>query len=120
MPYQAGNTMVQKMKSEHINIPDDQIMLLEMHAHSFDFYRKHNHNVIEPDTLIKNFEKDSSKYFLITRIYITYFEKRGFTVNPIIAQPDYNVSTMKLKFLNPATRDQNYDTLFLARISKLL
>ena len=118
MPYQAGNTMVEKMKTENIKIPDDQIMLLEMHAHSFDFYRKHNHNVIEPDSLIKNFERDSSRYFLMTRIYITYFEKRGFSVNPLIAQPDYNVSTMKLKFLNPATRDQNYDTLFLARISK--
>ena len=43
LTYQAGNEMVKQMKEKNIEIPDQQIMLIETNAHSFDFYAGYCH-----------------------------------------------------------------------------
>jgi 4-amino-4-deoxy-L-arabinose transferase-like glycosyltransferase len=118
MKFQAGNEMVKKMKQEKINIPDEEIYLLESNAHSFDFYRRYWHpvyNFEQPDPLRENYE---GKYFLMNKEIKKELELRGFTIKPAVMQPDYNVARVKLKFLNEKTRYQLVDTLYLARIEK--
>src|SRR5688572_3296221 len=116
LKYQAGNELVKLMKKQNIAIPDSNIMLIESGAHSFDFYRNHNHKVAQTDIFLKQYPAIKDKYFLLNNKIKDVLAKEGYDVKPVISHLDYNVTTVQLKFLNPATRIKNCDTLMLARI----
>jgi hypothetical protein len=59
-----------------------------------------------------------NKVFLLSSGNKRELEAKGFVIDPILEQFDYNVNTVKLKFLNPAKRMSQCDTLMLARIYK--
>lgn len=113
--YQGGNELVKVMKEKGIKIPDEKILLLDNNAHTFDFYLGHNHHVadvLKPELL------DSSMYYLISSPIANNLVEKGYRIDTIASHVDYNVSTLKLKFLNPKTRESKLDTLMLARILK--
>ncbi|HEU4471575.1 MAG TPA: glycosyltransferase family 39 protein [Flavisolibacter sp.] len=118
LKYQGGNELVKRMKQEGIDVPDDKIVLLEIHSHSFDFYRNRNHQVLEMADFERGYPAVSDSYFLLSSGQAGELRAKGFAIEPLIQQPDYNVTTVKLKFLNPATRAKNLDTLMLARIRR--
>jgi 4-amino-4-deoxy-L-arabinose transferase-like glycosyltransferase len=113
--YQGGNELVKVMKERNIKVPDEKIFLLDNNAHTFDFYLGYNHHVADitrPELL------DSSKYYLISSPMANNLVDKGYRIDTIASHVDYNVSTLKLKFLNPKTRESKLDTLMLARIIK--
>jgi FtsH-binding integral membrane protein len=116
LKYQAGNEMVHQMKEKNIVIPDEQIMLIDPNAHSFDFYRGHCHPLLTPEELENNYTIMKDSYFLINRSDRNNLESMGFRIEPVISQRDYNVARVSLKFLNKASREQKLDTLMLAKI----
>jgi hypothetical protein len=116
LQYQGGNELVKMMEEQHIQIADSSILLVEPNAHSFDFYRNHNHPVIAVENFAEQYPGYSGKYFLISNYYKKYIEERGFVVTPVISHVDFNVATIRLSFLNPATRMQRADTLMIAKI----
>jgi hypothetical protein len=116
MKYQGGNELVNTLKHEKIAIPDQQIMLVELHAHSFDFYRKYNHHIVEAADFPARYDSIRNNYFLLSGFLARHLESKGFVILPIASQNDYNVATMKWKFLNPSTRKSTFDTLMLAKI----
>lgn len=118
LKYQAGNEMVKYMKENRIEIPDSSIIALDYHAHSFDFYRGHNHKILEPESLNEVYPAVQDKYFLLTPHVRRYLVQQGFEVQPIIQLKDYNVARMSLPFINPKTRDSKMDSMMLARILK--
>ncbi|MFL5772586.1 MAG: ArnT family glycosyltransferase [Flavisolibacter sp.] len=117
--YQGGNELAAQMEHQGINIPDDQIVLIESDAHSFDFYRKHNHAVIGIENFPAAYNGNSDKYFLLSTKHVHELKKDGFDVKAVVSHVDYNVTTVKMQFLNPATRNETLDTLMLAKIIKL-
>lgn len=117
MKYQGGNELAKDFKADG-NIKDSDVVLVELHAHSFDFYTGHNHTPLMPEEFIARYPQMSDKYFLLTLDLRDYLIKQGYTVEPVLQRPDYNVSTIKMKFLNPATRAQTFDTLMLAKVYK--
>jgi 4-amino-4-deoxy-L-arabinose transferase-like glycosyltransferase len=116
LKYQAGQQLVKQLEEKNISIPDSEIMLVELHAHSFDYYRGHNHRVIEAADFPEAYNSIGGKYFLLSAFLAKHIEKSGFRVEPVASQKDYNITTMKWEFLNPATREKNLDTLMLARV----
>ena len=118
MKYQGGNELVKLMQQKNISIPDKQIAVVEDGAHSFSFYRNHNHLMVDPDTLTKVLPSLEGKYFLIANWKKRQLVDSGYLVEPIVQTLDYNVATVQLKFLNPATRIKNCDTIMLAKIYK--
>lgn len=118
MKYQAGNEMAKQMKEKKMNIPDSSIMLIETHAHSFDYYLGYVHQTSPIEVFEQVYPTNNDKYFLINKRDKDSLQLKGYRVDPIISQPDYNVARIKLKFLNPATRASKLDSLFLARIYK--
>jgi len=118
LTYQAGNEMVTLIKQKKINIPDEQIFLVETNAHTFDFYRGYLHQVILIEELEKNHSNLKSNYFLLNMGQRNELQQKGFKIEPVISQKDYNVAKVSLKFLNPATRIKRLDTLILAKIYK--
>jgi 4-amino-4-deoxy-L-arabinose transferase-like glycosyltransferase len=116
LQYQGGNELVQTMRANNIQVPDSSIVLIDNNAHTFDFYSGHNHAVLDLEQL--NSYNTQGKYFVLTAGMANYIRSQGFTIDPLAKHPDYNVARMKLKFLNPATRDKQMDTLMLVRLIK--
>ena len=99
-----------------MSIPDSSIVLIESGAHSFDFYRNHNHKVAHTDIFLNRQQDLNDRYFLLNNKIKDVLTRDGYDVKPIIGHLDYNVTTVQLKFLNPETRLKHCDTLMLARI----
>ena len=118
LKYQAGNELVKKMERENIIIPKEEIVLLEPNAHTFEFTRKQILPLYGTDSFDLIYPQLKDKYFLLSSTQVEYIEAQGFEVKPYVSQPDYNVTTIKMNFLNPATREATLDTLMLAKIYK--
>ena len=116
--YQGGNELVAAMREKNISIADSQIVLLDNNAHTFDFYRNTNHRIADPVLMKTQYDSLKNFVFLINTPVANQLTADGFTIDTIISVPDYNVSTMKLKFLNPPTRVSKLDTLMLGRLIK--
>lgn len=114
--YQGGNELVKTIRDKNIVIDDNKLVLLDNNAHSFDFYRNVNHRIADPVLMKEQYDSLKGNIFLINTPVANQLISDGFRLDTIVSQPDYNVSTMKLKFLNPSTRWSRVDTLMLARI----
>lgn len=118
LKYQGGNELAKMMREQNISIPDDSIVVVESGAHSFEFYRQHTMRIAETHIFLEEYPTMKDKYFLLTNKIKDYLATQGYEVKPMLQTLDYNVTTVQLKFLNPATRLKNCDTLMLARIYK--
>jgi len=116
MEYQGGNKLADMIHDKKINITNDDILLLESSAHSFDFYMGYNHKVVDINKLQELYPSAKDKYFLLTSGMARELEAEGFEVKPEFTHVDYNVTIIKLKFLNAHTRLQQCDSLMLAHI----
>jgi 4-amino-4-deoxy-L-arabinose transferase-like glycosyltransferase len=115
LKYQGGNELAFQMRNENNPINDKDIILLDVNAHSFDFYRNYNHDIVDLNQLKNKLPALQDKYFLITS-KLARESLDSFTVKPVVSHLDYNVTTLRLKFLNPKTRMSKVDTLILAKI----
>lgn len=111
--YQGGEELVELMEEKGIEIDDSKIKLIDTHAHSFDFYSGYNHSVANADSLPRG---DSSYYYLLGSGDAHRLIEKGYTIDTLVSHPDFNVSTIKLKFLRNETRESTLDTLMLARV----
>ena len=114
--YQGGNELVEVIREKNIQLADSSIVLLDNNAHTFDFYRNVNHRIADPLLLKQQYDSLKGNIFLINTPIANQLLADGFQIDTIVSHPDYNVSTMKLKFLNPSTRWSKVDTLMLGRI----
>lgn len=111
--YQGGNELVNVIEEKDLKIPDESIQLIDDGAHSFDFYRGYNHAMADTNNLPRG---NDNLYFLLTSRHANRLIQRGFRIDTVASHADYNVSTLKLKFLNPKTRPATLDTIMLARL----
>lgn len=116
MQYQGGNELADMLHKSKLNISNDDIALLNLNAHSFDFYTSYNHKIVDVNKLHELYPSVKDKYFLLDSRLARTLETQGFEVKPELEHVDYNVTTVKLKFLEPKTRLQQCDSLMLARI----
>ena len=116
LKYQGGNELAFQMRKEGSLINDKDIFLLDVNAHSFDFYRNYNHDIVDLNQLGNRLPSLKDKYFLITSKLARESLVDSFLIKPVVSHIDYNVTTMKLKFLNPKTRSSKLDTLMLVQI----
>ena len=117
MEYQGGNQLADMFHKSKLNIPNDDILLLNTNAHSFDFYTAYNHQIVDVNKLHELYPSIKDKYFIIDTHTARTLETQGFQFKPVIEHTDYNVTTVKLKFLEPKTRLQQCDSLMLAQIA---
>lgn len=117
LKYQGGNELVKKMKATNINIPDEQIIALEPHAHSFDFYRKHNHVIQDISEVDTTAQVLADHYYLITPSIRKDLEAKNLRVTTVVAVRDFNIARLSIPFINPKTRNSRMDSLMLARIA---
>jgi 4-amino-4-deoxy-L-arabinose transferase-like glycosyltransferase len=118
MKYQGGNELAKTLKEKNILIPDKDIMLMESSAHTFDFYRAYNHPLASLDSFSQMYPSIKDKYFIVNGKIGRQLEAEGFTIQPVVQNVDYNVSTITFKFLNSKSRASKLDTLMLAKVIK--
>ena len=118
LQYQGGNELARQMKEKTIPIADEKIILIDPNAHSFDYYRGYSHPLITPEQLVQNDSMTRDHFFLMNLGERKILEEKGFRIEPVISQRDYNVAKVSLKFLNMATREKKLDTLMIARVYK--
>jgi 4-amino-4-deoxy-L-arabinose transferase-like glycosyltransferase len=118
MKYQGGNELAFQMKRDNIQVPDEKILSIDVNAHTFDFYRGHNHAHADMKRLKEQLPELSDRYFLLSSKDARILEADSIKVTPVASHVDYNVTTLKLKFLNPKTRLSKCDTLMLAQLSR--
>jgi 4-amino-4-deoxy-L-arabinose transferase-like glycosyltransferase len=116
LKYQGGNELAFQMRRDNNRIDDRNIILLDVNAHSFDFYRNYNHDIVDVSQLGNKLPSLQNKYFLLTTKMTREAWADSFIIKPVVSHVDYNVTTLKLKFLNPKTRMSKVDTLMLAQI----
>ncbi len=119
MRYQGGNELANTIHSSHIRYKPSDIILIDSGSHSFDFYMADNHSLTSIDSISQHFNAAMvQQHFLMTSNMKRQLEDSGFTVQPEFIHINYQVSKVKLKFLNEATRDAACDSLMLATIGK--
>lgn len=119
MQYQGGNKLAKMIARSGKQYPAADIQLLDPNSHSFDFYTTSNHALISIDSLIKSGKASTDgKYFLLTSSMKRRLEDSSFIVQPRLMSANYQVSTVKLKFLSKATRVAACDSLMLTTVSK--
>ena len=96
-----------------MNIEDKDIRLVYDNAHSFDYYRGYNHSLANVDSLPRG---DSSLIYLLGSGDAEKLISKGYRIDTLVSHPDYNVATIKLKFLRSETRASTLDTIMLARV----
>lgn len=111
--YQGGNELVKMMKEKNIEIPRDKLRLLYTNAHTFDYYLGYNHAITDTAHVPRG---DSSITYLVTSPMAKKLREKGYTIEPVLSHVDYNVNAIKLKFLNPKTRESKLDTIMLAKV----
>jgi 4-amino-4-deoxy-L-arabinose transferase-like glycosyltransferase len=118
LKYQAGNVMAKTLKEKNISIPAREIILLEPNAHSFDFYTGNNHTLLSLDQFDSAYPQLQDKYFIMSQRDKNVLQEKGYRIDPIISQQDYNVAKVSLRFLNPVSREKRLDTLMLTKIHR--
>ena len=118
LKFQGGNQLVKEYEKLPVKPHRDSIVLMETNAHSFDFYMNHNHQITSPGEAIAHYDSTGHIYYLMTSHQAAWIRSQGMGVEPLVKHIDHNVTTITLKFLNPATRHKKMDTLMLARLVK--
>jgi 4-amino-4-deoxy-L-arabinose transferase-like glycosyltransferase len=110
LSYQGGNELAFETR-EKIN-PKTVFFWPSIYNPSFQFYSKE---------LKKNFSdtilhQNNAVWVLTDRNSFTQLKEKNLPVLQQYSHRDYNIGTMSLKFINPATRKETLDTLFLIRV----
>lgn len=110
LSYQAGNELALETK-DHVN-PKDVFLHRSLYSPSFEFYSKE----LRKDFSDSAFHRNNTVWVLVDRVCFDSVKKQGYPILQTYPHYDYNIGTMSLKFINPATRKQTLDSLFLVRV----
>src|SRR4029079_8849188 len=110
LTYQAGNELALKTKNK---IDSKNIFFWPyIYNPSFQFYSKE----LKKDFSDSVLQQDHPVWVLTDRSSLPQLKKRNLPVLEQYTHHDYNIGTMSFKFVNPITRKQTLDTLFLIKV----
>ncbi len=119
MHYQGGNELAFAIRNSNVQYKPSAIKLIDQGSHSFDFYMKDNHDVIDIDSVGNDFSEQKNPYhYLLTTDMMRTLQQKGYNVQPEFMHINYQVSKVQLKFLKKKSRVAACDSLMLATISK--
>lgn len=110
LTYQGGNELAFKTK-EQVD-PKNVFFWPSIYNPSFQFYSKELKKVFSDSVLNQNLPV----WVLTDRNSFAQLKQKNLPVLQRYSHRDYNIGTMSLKFINPNTRKETLDTLFLVRV----
>ncbi len=119
LKYQGGNELAFDIRQSKTQYPPASIKLIDNGSHSFDFYMKDNHQSVSIDSIDRHFDESMSRdHYLLTTDMMRTLQDKGYRVTPEFMHINYQVSKVKLKFLDEDTRVASCDSLMLATIQR--
>jgi len=110
LTYQAGNELALATR-EKVD-PKTVYFWPLLYNPSFQFYSKQ----LKKDFTDSVLQEDHPVWILTDRNSLHQLKEKNLPMFQQYAHRDYNIGTMKLPFINPATRQSTLDTLFLTRV----
>lgn len=110
LKYQGGNELAFETKGKVD--PKNVFFWPYIYNPSFQFYSKELKREFSDSVLTKN----GPVWLLADRNSFAQLKEKNIPLLQQYSHHDYNIGTMSLKFINPNTRKETLDTLFLVRI----
>jgi 4-amino-4-deoxy-L-arabinose transferase-like glycosyltransferase len=110
LTYQGGNELAFQTKGKVD--PKNVYFWPFIYNPSFQFYSKELKKDFSDSVLVQN----HPVWILTDRNSLKQLKQKNLPVLQQYSRHDYNIGTMSLKFINPNTRKETLDTLFLVRI----
>ena len=110
LTYQAGNELA--FESKNKVDPKNVFIWPGIYNPSFQFYTHELKKVFSDSVLSRN----QSVWILTDRNSLPQLKENNLMVLEKYSYHDYNIGTMSLKFINPNTRKETLDSLFLIRV----
>ncbi|MBO9681790.1 MAG: glycosyltransferase family 39 protein [Flavisolibacter sp.] len=110
LTYQGGNELAFETKDKVD--PKNVFFWSDIYNPSFQFYSKELKKVFSDSVLNQN----QPVWVLTDRNSFAQLRQKNLPVLQQYSHHDYNIGTMSLKFINPNTRKETLDTLFLVRV----
>jgi len=115
--YQIGSVVAKYVRYE-TDIPVEKFLVYKTHFHSVDFYSEQIIKEIKtPEDIESLKEKEGETFWAYTNQEgIDNFEKAGLKTTKIKSYERYHISTLTPAFINPNTRKENINMVFLVKI----
>ena len=110
LSYQAGNELALKTRAKVD--PKTVYLWPSLYNPSFQFYSKELKKVYNDSVLQQN----QPVWIVTDRHSLRQLKEKNLPILQQYSHHDYNIGTMSLPFINPATRVQTLDTIFLTRV----
>lgn len=111
--YQAGSSIALAAKQK--GLPTEDIYLYHSLYRSFDFYLQDWRPMLNDDQ-IREKQKAGKPIYLFTNEEGLQKLKTQFRYEVVIPQPDFHITGLNGKFLNPATRAQSFSYAYLVKL----
>ncbi|MDB5228087.1 MAG: family glycosyltransferase, 4-amino-4-deoxy-L-arabinose transferase [Bacteroidota bacterium] len=115
LKYQAGNEMA-KIAAEN-NIPTDQTFIYGKAFYSFDFYSKKTIPDLSLDQIQQKNNSTERFYLFVTDVFKKDVDHLSLHVTHTFMTPQYYVTRLKLKFLNPFSRSETLGKAYLLQVN---
>jgi hypothetical protein len=110
LTYQAGNELA--FETKHKVDPKNVYIWPKIYNPSFQFYTKE----LKKDFTDSVLNEKYPVWILTDREHLSALKEKNLPVLQQYIHYDYNIGTMTGKFINPKTRKQTLDSLFLVRV----
>ena len=110
LSYQAGNELALKTRAKVD--PKTVYLWPSLYNPSFQFYSKELKKVYNDSVLQQN----QPVWIVTDRNSLRQLKEKKLPILQQYSHHDYNIGTMSLPFINPASRVQTLDTIFLTRV----
>jgi len=115
LPFQSTSTVAQWAKQN--GIPANHLVAYHRHGHALDFYSGQILPCWDTPDEVRNKVKSSGPLWVYTDKYgYNQLDRAGLRYSLVAAFPHFQVTLLKVEFLNPATRPQTLDEIFLLKI----
>lgn len=103
LQYQLGNTVATLVKKE--NIPANKIFIYKRLAYSLDFCLQQTTPALTDSSILQKNKSGENFYLVVLDEYREAVKTMNLNVTKTFTIPQFHVSRLDGKFLNPATRD---------------
>ncbi len=109
MEYQPGYYLAERIHKAKIP-PEEVCISFARSVHTLEFYSRHifcKENTVRPEL---------SKYWICSVEQLKNIEDQGLKYSVLLQRPSYHVTLLNIGFLNPATRENYLDQVYLIEI----
>lgn len=117
MFYQAGHQLANDFTEK--NMTTEEVYFFQVHSTSFDFYTGRLHKKVEESQLMERLAETGNILVYTNTIGLNILKEtyENLEIEVIAQKPNYEITKIKSKFLNPKTRTEVVDTNYIALIT---